>query len=117
MSESKEQRLKILEILQDMKAENIVVINTGANSPITDWVIICDGSSFVHVGAIANSVRTHFKQVEGVLPWHMEGDDANRWVVLDYTDIVVHVMLPQLREYYKIEELWDEYPQESIASV
>ena len=117
MSNTTNQRQQIIELLQDMKAENIVVINTGEESPITDWVIVCEGTSFVHVGAIATKIRTHFKQVEGMLPYHMEGDDANRWVAIDYTDIVVHIMLPQLREYYKIEELWAEYPQETIASV
>ena len=105
----------IIELLQEMKADNIVTINTGAESPIADWVVVCDGNSFTHVSAVADKVRTHFKQTEGMLPYHMEGKDQSRWVLLDYTDIVVHIMLPELRKYYEIEELWSDYPQETIS--
>lgn len=115
MSDTPKQLAEIIELAQDMKAENIVTINTGAESPVADWIVICEGTSFVHVAAVANKIRTHFKQTAGMLPYHMEGQEANRWIAIDYTDIVVHIMLKELRDYYQIEELWSEYPQETIS--
>lgn len=101
---------KTLELLQDVKAEKIRIIESGENSPIADWIIICEGNSFVHVRAIADAIRIYFKQNENMLPYHMEGKEQSRWVLLDYTDVVVNIMLPELREFYKLEELWGEYP-------
>ena len=113
--ENNTQLQEILDLTLEMKAENIVAIHTGALSPIADWVIVCEGGSFTHVAAIADRIRKHFKQTMGILPYHMEGADASRWIAIDYTDIVLHVMLPELRNYYKIEELWSEYPQKDVT--
>ena len=113
--ENNTQLQEILDLVLEMKAENVVTINTGADSPVADWLVICEGGSFTHVAAIADRVRKYFKQTAGMLPYHMEGADASRWILLDYTDIVLHVMLPELRNYYNLEELWSDYPQKSIT--
>jgi len=103
--------------LQEVKAENITIINGGANSPVADWIIICEGNSFVHVRAIADEVRMHFKKVLNELPFHEEGQQHNRWILLDYTDIVVNIMLPELREHYQLEDLWKESDQENLPNL
>ena len=104
----------VVEVLQEVKAEKITVVATGEDSPVADWVVICEGNSFVHVRAIADKVREYFKKNENMLPFHEEGKQFNRWILLDYTDIVVNIMLPELREHYKLEELWEEYEQADI---
>lgn len=106
-----------IEVLQDVKAENITIVNGGEDSPVADWIVICEGNSFVHVRAIAGQVRDHFKQNENTLPFHEEGREQNRWILLDYTDIVVNVMLPELREHYELEELWEGCDQETLPNL
>ncbi len=102
---------KTIELLQDVKADNITIIESGENSTIADWVIVCEGNSFVHVRAITDKIRDYFKKEENMLPFHMEGKSESRWVLLDYTDVVVNVMLKELRDYYRLEELWEDHPQ------
>ncbi len=105
-----------IEVLQDIKAENITIVEGGIDSPVADWIVICEGNSFVHVRAIADRVRTYFKQEENILPFHEEGRSQNRWTLLDYTDVVVNIMLPELRDHYELEELWRDHDQETLPN-
>ncbi len=106
-----------IDALQDAKAENITIIHGGEDSPVADWIIICEGNSFVHVRAIADQLRDFFKRQLNELPFHEEGQQHNRWILLDYTDIVLNIMLPELRMHYQLEDLWKECDQENIPNL
>jgi ribosome-associated protein len=108
------QLAKTIDLLQEVKAEKITIVESGEESTIADWIIICEGTSFVHVRAISDKIREYFKKEENMLPYLMEGKDESRWVLLDYTDVVVNIMLKELRDFYRLEELWSAYPQTEI---
>ncbi|MDP2422784.1 MAG: ribosome silencing factor, partial [Bacteroidales bacterium] len=67
---------------------------------------ICHGTNRTQVEAIANNVRDFVKRELGVGAWHAEGFENAEWILIDYFDVVLHVFLPQSRDYYKLEELW-----------
>jgi ribosome silencing factor RsfS/YbeB/iojap len=95
----------VIKFLKDAKAENIVLIKTDLEKSGTDFVFVCKGTAFVHVTAIAQNLREQIKREFGILPSVFEGREHGRWILLDYTFATVHVMLQEIREYYKIEEL------------
>ena len=87
------------------KAERITQIDVTGTSDMADWFVICEGDNFAHNRAIADAVIDGLKIMK-VSVWHAEGLTEGRWIVLDYSDLVVHIMLPDMREYYALEELW-----------
>lgn len=103
-----EQLAAIAEAMLQTKAENIQVFHTGSESPIADWVVICEGTNYTHIRAIADTIRQHFKDTTDLIPQGYEGKDERRWILLDYFDIIVHVMLPEIRAYYRLEEIFKE---------
>ena len=70
--------------------------------------IICEASSTMQVKAIADFVEDHVKKSLGESPYHHEGKQAAHWVLIDYVNIVVHVMQPETRKFYKLEEMWSD---------
>jgi ribosome-associated protein len=97
---------RIVELIQSKKGEDILVIDVRKVTSIADYFILTTGTSNVHIKAIADEVRMKMKQDDGVIPWHVEGFEALRWVLIDYVDIVVHVFDRETRSYYGIENLW-----------
>ncbi|EGR2797053.1 ribosome silencing factor [Vibrio navarrensis] len=89
----------------DMKAENIVVLNVEDKSSVTDFMIICSGNSKRHVSSIADHVAEEVKKV-GLTPLGMEGEKEGEWVVLDLGDAMLHVMQEEQRQLYQLEKLW-----------
>lgn len=89
----------------DMKAENIVVLNVEGKSSVTDFMIICSGNSKRHVSSIADHVAEEVKKV-GLTPLGMEGEKDGEWVVLDLGDAMLHVMQEEQRQLYQLEKLW-----------
>nr|WP_264299528.1 ribosome silencing factor [Vibrio navarrensis] len=89
----------------DMKAENIVVLNVEGKSTVTDFMIICSGNSKRHVSSIADHVAEEVKKV-GLKPLGMEGEKEGEWVVLDLGDAMLHVMQEEQRQLYQLEKLW-----------
>ena len=96
----------IIKIIQSKKGENIVILDVRGVTSIADFFVLTNGSSNVHVKAIADEIRIKMKKEESVLPWHVEGLEALTWVLIDYIDIVVHVFDRDTRQYYAIEKLW-----------
>lgn len=92
----------------EMQAEEIRVWDVTGKSSITDYVVVCSGSSMPHLRAILRDVAGHVEEWHGVRPPLSEGKADSRWVVLDYIDVMVHIMHQELREYYAIEQLWGE---------
>jgi ribosome-associated protein len=81
---------------------------------ITDFFVICHGTSTTQVESICNSVEDIVRNEAGIKPWHVEGLDNCFWVLLDYGDIVVHVFLEEYRNFYSLESLWADAPVEVV---
>ena len=97
---------KIVKILDDKKAENISALDVRGLTSLTDYFVIASASSETHARALADYVEEEIKKQTGELPHHVEGKEYNRWLVLDYGDVIVHIMLPDVRDYYGIDWLW-----------
>jgi ribosome-associated protein len=95
----------VVDALEDVKAQDIAVFNTEANSNLFERVIIASGTSNRQTRALAMSVREKVKQSGGEIV-SMEGEDTGEWVLVDCNQIVVHIMQPAIRQYYNLEELW-----------
>ncbi len=90
----------------DLKAGEIRIWDMRGVSNLTDFMVICTGASMPQLRAILRDVAGRLEQEHGVRPVHSEGRADTRWVVLDYIDVMVHVMDPELRGFYGLEELW-----------
>jgi len=82
-----------------------VILNVKNISAFADYFIICDGASDRQVQAIADVVQERMKKSK-ILPLGVEGEQAGKWILLDYADVIVHVFYQPLREFYDLERLW-----------
>jgi len=90
----------------DTKAENITIKDLRGISNLTDFMVICTGNSMPQMRAILRDISKKVDEDHGVKPFHREGKVDARWVVLDYVDVMVHIMDEEMREFYGLEELW-----------
>jgi ribosome-associated protein len=110
-------RKQVLSALDELKAKDVREIDVRGKTSITDLLLIASGTSTRHVKSIADEV-VKFAKRAGVLPLGVEGEREAEWVLVDLGDIVVHVMLPRIREFYGLERLWtvgDDMPRASEA--
>ena len=99
----------IIQAIQEKKGENIVSLDLRKiPEAVSDYFIICEATSTTQVRAIADFVEDTIKKELGELPYRHEGYNALQWVLIDYVNIVVHVMLPATRKFYKLEEMWSD---------
>ena len=105
---------KVLQSLDDDKAEDVVQIDLRGKSSIGDYMVICSGRSSRQVGAIAEKLMDRLKQAYGRLS-RIEGKETGDWVLIDTGDIVVHVFRPEVREFYQLEKLWLAPPAEATT--
>ena len=97
---------EIVSILDEKKGENISALEVKGLTSLADYFVITSAMSDTHAKALADYVEEEIKKRYGELPHHVEGKEWNRWVVLDYGDVIVHIMLPEVRDYYGIDWLW-----------
>ena len=93
------------ELALDKKGEELLILDLRGLSTVTDYFVICHGTSRRHVQAIAENIRTGLKHLD-ILETHMEGFPEGRWIVLDYMEAIVHVFDEEMRTTYRLEELW-----------
>ncbi|HAG49825.1 MAG TPA: ribosome silencing factor [Deltaproteobacteria bacterium] len=110
---SKERALNAAQFALDKKAEGVVILNITDLSSIADYLIICSAASDRQVQAIASSVEEGLKE-KGVRPLSTEGIREGHWALLDYGDIIAHVFLEPVREFYNLEGLWPEAPKAEL---
>ncbi len=101
------ERLKdlVIEALDDLKAVNTVSLDVTGLTDVMDYMVIASGTSNRHVKSLADNVCREARK-EGLRPLGVEGEDAGEWVLVDFGDVVVHVMLPATRDFYDLERLW-----------
>lgn len=95
----------VLNDLNDLKAINVLPLDVHHITAITDYMVIATGNSGRHVRALVENLVEHMKE-RNITPIGIEGDLNNEWLLVDFGDIVVHVMQSQAREFYQLEKLW-----------
>ncbi len=96
------------------KAEDVVILDLRELSSACDYFVVATGLSEVQVKAIADHIE-EMLAADGARPWHVEGRQHRRWVLIDYVDVVVHLFHKEAREYYRLESLWADAPREELA--
>lgn len=108
----------IVKGIEDKKGEDIVVADlSGIDGAICRQFVVCQGNSPTQVGAIAESIGDVVREQLGEKPAHVVGLDNAQWVAIDYTDVMVHVFLPDVREYYDLEHLWEDAALRRVESI
>jgi ribosome-associated protein len=100
----------------DRKAVEIVQLDLREMIGYTDYFVICSGRSDRQCKAIHDAIHGGMKQEHGLLPRRVEGVTEAQWILMDYLDVVVHVFTPDMREYYRLEQLWGEAPVQALTA-
>jgi ribosome-associated protein len=99
----------IIRAIQDKKGEQIVSLDLRKiPEAVADYFIVCEATNQPQIRAIADSIEDQVKEHCGENPYHYEGKQNLQWVLMDYVNIVVHIMLPEQRKFYKLEEMWSD---------
>jgi ribosome-associated protein len=116
LTDSRALALLAAEASDDRKAVDIRLIRVEEVSSLADWFVISSGLTDVQVRAIARSVEDKLEAEMGRLPLRREGQTEGRWVLLDYGEVIVHVLTPSERSYYDLESFWGHGEQERYVS-
>ena len=106
---AEERASRAAEFALSKKAENVISMKLKGLTSTCDYFVIATGTNDVQVKAIADAIDEGLKSV-GEKPWHVEGYEGRRWILLDYVDVVVHVFNEEARDYYQLERLWGDAP-------
>jgi len=98
------------------KAENIVILDVRKLSSVTDYFIIASGTSEPHLRAIVEEITSQLRDEHGVRPLRTDGSIHGAWVVMDFFDVIVHVMRADVRERYDLESLWGDAARVKVAT-
>ena len=101
--------------LDDLKARDVRVFDVRDMTSVTDYFLLASGTSDRHVRSLSDKLIQNVKQA-GYSPLGVEGQDSGEWVLIDLNDVVVHVMQPRTREFYKLEDLWTLRPAGEMES-
>jgi ribosome-associated protein len=98
-------RKSVIDALEELKAKDVREIDVRGKTSIADLLVIASGTSARHVQSLADEVGKYATKA-GVMPLGVEGEQEGEWVLVDLGDVIVHVMLPRIREFYGLERLW-----------
>ncbi len=108
----------IIEGIQERKGRKITHVNLNTiESAATGNFIICEGTSTMHVSAVADSIREYLQKEAGIKPYNYDGYRNSQWIVIDYGNTLVHVFLPEVRSHYNLEELWSDAQINEIPDI
>jgi ribosome-associated protein len=96
----------IVDTLEDKKAEDIVLLDLRPDTVLTDFFVICTGNSDRQIRALTEYVRLAVKEQANKLPYNVEGTPESGWMLMDYSNVVVHVFNAEQRDYYDLQGLW-----------
>ncbi|MBN1425244.1 ribosome silencing factor [Candidatus Fermentibacteria bacterium] len=99
----------------DELATDIVVLDLRTLSDVVDFFVIASSPSDMHLHAIASGIEDGLRH-KGTAPHHREGGAGSRWILLDYIDVIVHLMHPSIRTFYSLEELWGDAPTRRVET-
>ena len=108
--DSLEKALFCAETANDNKAVDLVILELKAETSLSDYFIICSGTSDRHTKSIAENIEHALKE-KGVKPLGKEGLQEAKWILLDYDDVIIHIFQTEEREFYDLESLWDDCPK------
>lgn len=118
MTENKELDQLIVEGIQERKGKGITIVDLSeVEGAGVDRFIICEGTSSMHVSSVADSIREYVQEVGGIKPYNYDGYRNSQWIVIDYGSVLVHVFLPETRQLYNLEELWNDGKITEIADL
>jgi ribosome-associated protein len=106
----------IAQYADDKKAIEIVELDLRGVLDYTDYFIVCSGNIDRQVKAIHDGIHFGLKQDHGLLPTRVDGVGESRWVLMDYLDVLVHIFVPEVREFYALEHLWGEVPARALGA-
>jgi ribosome-associated protein len=109
--DSRQLVLQCRELADNKKAENLIILDLRKVSSVADYFLVCTGTSEPHLRAVVDEITDKLREEHGVRPHAIDGTLQTGWVVLDYFDVVIHVMRGDLRERYDLEGLWGDAPR------
>ncbi len=118
IDKNKDMTPQLIEAITDRKGKKITIIDlSGLETAPTSQLVICQGNSTSQVSAIADSVRERIQKECGLKPLNYDGYRNSQWIVIDYGHLMVHVFLPDFREFYNLEDLWNDPPMRRIPDL
>jgi ribosome-associated protein len=111
-----EQARRIAAIAQDKLARDVVILDMQPVCAYTDYFVIATGGNPRQTKGIWDEVHARLKKDADLLPRSADGEREATWIVADYIDVVLHVFTPEAREYYRLEDLWDDVPHEAVEA-
>ncbi|MBS5165786.1 MAG: ribosome silencing factor [Butyricicoccus pullicaecorum] len=107
----------ICEALLERKGRDIDVLQVEHLTTLTEYFVICTATSTTQVRALADSVEYHLKYDHDTVPHHVEGFESSSWILLDYGSVLVHIFVPEAREFYNLENLWKDGTRISLKDL
>jgi ribosome-associated protein len=112
-SESQERALLCVNAALEKKAKDLIILNVKEISAFTDYFIICSGTSDRQVKAVSVAIQENLK-MKAITPLGIEGEATGSWVLMDYDDVIIHIFLESVRNFYDLERLWSEAPRMAV---
>ncbi len=111
-----EQARRIAALASDKLARDIVILDMRPVCTYTDYFVVCTGNNPRQARGIWDEVHARMKRDNRLIPRSVEGQGESTWIIADYLDVVLHVFTPEAREFYRLEDLWDDVPHEALEA-
>ncbi len=111
-----EQARRIAALAQEKLGRDVLILDMRPVCTYTDYFVVCTGNNPRQTRGIFDEVHGRLKQENRVLPRSVEGQQEATWIIADYLDVVLHVFTPETRQFYRLEELWDDVPHEALEA-